>query len=848
MQAPGIEGLKVTDLAGAGPCGNVYAAHDEAGSWYAVKVLHGMAVNRALLAKMTARLEDAGWPQGVMRLISADFSSRPALLVMPWRGGDANVPGDAAGRTLQHRLAEFPGDKSWPVVLELAEALATFHNLQVAHGNLKPGNVFFDDRERVELADWALGNMPGVSQPEYTDAYLYQSPEQLSDPEGYLEEKGYRWDVYSFGVLAYRLVTGIFPRCHDTFSQVAPPPGPIERDTSLHADVQKVARRLMQQPELSWPDEPANEVEAGYRSWIVRCLALNPTSRPATMAEVARGFAEVQERITAENQRDQLLDQRRRSEHRAWRTLFALGATAAVALIMGCLWQFSRSLLAKEKAGRIEDATVLQSKLDSAAVARDQAEKGEAEAKRALAYERDVGLARLAASREIGDRLFEWAMEKGHRRLPPLDGRELRLRRLERYFEDFLDRTASIEALEDERARVKLELAEISLASGDAPAAKKRLESALEAWASRPSDANWRLRIATDRLLLALVCQSKNARNDPATMVAFAEARIALTAIPQTETDASRLQQLIAILDFHEAQLLADAGENAKALEQLMRATQTLNRLVDERPDVAVLRSELANCYLSSSTILEGMGSLGDAREVRNLAAAELVKLLKEKPGDPDLRLDLAGCYGGMAEVAVLSGDVASADKLSAEATELLEGLLRERPDNLEALSRLGAQRWIRAGLLRDRGQNVEAMALMDDGIRMLEGAHASNLKNGTLGYRLALLWWQKGRMLGAAGKPVDEIALITKARDTLIALKQRSEYGVVRNEQLTKSIGYLLGDLGHAQQLAGLREEARSTFLQAAESWEEVVKLLPQSEEAEEALTWCRQRAKDVP
>ena len=63
--------------------------------------------------------------------------------------------------------------------------------------------------------------------------------------------------------------------------------------------------------------------------------------------------------------------------------------------------------------------------------------------------------------------MFEWAMEKGHRNLPPLDGRELRLKRLERYYEDFLTRTANIEELADERARARLQLSEISLAAGD---------------------------------------------------------------------------------------------------------------------------------------------------------------------------------------------------------------------------------------------------------------------------------------------------------------------------------------------------------------------------------------------
>lgn len=842
MEAPRVEGLKILDLVGSGPCGNVYSARDESGTPLAVKLYQSMAINRPLLAKSTARLEAAGWPAGVMPVISADFEARPAVLVMPWFA-DSDGEGQVLPRNLQNRINGFPGERSWPIVLELAGVLATLHDLRVVHANLKPGNVFFDDIERVVVTDWALGNLPGVTHADYTDAYLYQAPEQLRQPEGYLEEAGYRWDVFSFGVLAYRLLTGLFPRCHETFSLVAPAPGEIRKE-GIHADVMKIARNLESQGEVVWPDEAANPVEAGYREWILRCLALDPALRPATMAEVARGLALVEERIAAEAQRATLLDQRRRAERRSSRALFALGFVATVAALLGGLWQLAMFRYKNDRRSHAEEITTLKAEADAAVTAREAAMKSEAEAKKALEYERDVGLARLEASRAIGDHLFEWAMEKGHRRLPPLDGRELRLLRLERYFEDFLRKFADVPALEDERARVRLELAEVCLAKGDAEMAATRLAEALEVWKSRPTDASWKLRIATDRLLLALLLQSKN---DPAAASAFQEARQAFGRVPGAEVDVDRVQQLVAILDFHEAQLLAEQGQDAKALEQLMRATQSLNKLADQRPDVAVLRSELASCYLSSATILEGIGSLGDAREVRMLAAAQLVKLLKEKPGDVSLRLDLAGCYGAMAEAAVLSGDVVSAEDLSNQATALIEALLREQPDNTEALSRLGAQRWIRAGLLRDRGKAAEALKLADDGIRILEGARASDPSNGTVCYRLALLWWQKGRMMGAAGDRAQELDLIAKARDLLVALEEKTEYGLTRSEQLRKSLGYLLGDLGHARTLAGRREEARQAFEQAVVVWQAFTKTQPQSEEAEEALSWCRQRLKET-
>ena len=832
MEASKVDGLELGELVGYGGCGRVYEVEEER----VAKVFDDRAISRQLLEKMTGRLETDGWPAGVIPVISRNFEAKQPFWLTPQMA-------DEAPRSLQMRLGDHPGMGSWKLVRSLARALAGMHQRRVAHGNLKPGNVFLTDDAEALLSDWTMGNMPGVKDFQFTDAVLYQAPEQLRDPSGYLDEAGYRWDVFSFGVLAYRILTGRFPRCHETFDFVAPAAGVIRKD-GIQADLLKIARNLDSQPEVSWPDAAQNALEAGFREWIDRCLPLDPAKRPATMMEVAAGFDAIENKATLAAEREVLTDQRRRAERRAWRTLFFAGTATATAVVLGGLWQLAGSQLIKERRERKDDAKALTVARDSAEAAQSEAEAKMAEAQQALRYEQELSMARLEASRLIGDRLFAWAMEKGNRRLPPLDGRELRLKRLERYFQDFLTRTADISALADERARARLQLSEISLAAGDAPLASKRLGEALAAWAALPMDADLKFRMATNSLLLALLRQ---ANGDAEAGPSFVAARKALAAVSRTEVDAERLDQLLAILDFNEAKLLAARGEDAKALEQLMRATQTLNRIADQRPDAAILRSELAACYLSSATILEGMGSLGDAREVRSLATVELAKLLKEKPGDFPLRLDLAGCYAAMAESTVLSGDIAGAEQLSTEAMKLLDLLVVEQPDNAEAVSRKASQLGLRAGIQRDRGFSAEAMTDYDEGIRMLEGIRASAPGNAMVSYRLALLWWQKGRMLGMAGRRDEEIALIRKARDLLGKLEAGRSAAAPRPEQLQSSGAYLLGDLGHALQLANRKDDAVHAFSDAVGMWESLLASRPKSEEYSEALAWCRQRLGDL-
>jgi len=839
MKLPKMNGLEVLGLIGVGESGRVFGAKDDDGRIWAVKVFEGMAINRGLLARMTLRLEAGGWPEGVMELESADFEGRPACWVMPVYGEMESGGEEPKWRvdTLQHSMEMHPGENTWEMVKAIGNALAAMHTRRVPHGNLKPGNVFFDGSGQVRLADWTMGNMPGITHFDYTDALLYQSPEQLVDSNGYFEEAGYRWDVFAFGVLAYRLLNGAFPRCDETFATVAPAAGETKRE-GIHADAAKIAKNLMNCPDVTWPSEARNDLERGYREWIDKCLELVGESRPLSMVEVMAGFDKVESRVEGEEAREKLMDQRRRAERISRRVIFYAGMATAACFVLGGLWYLTNSQLTHEQGERNREKMLLDAKATEAVDKMVVAVGKKNEAEQAMEYQRDLGLARLEASRLIGDRLFDWAMEKGHRSLPALDGRELRLKRLQRFYEDFLRRTADIKSLEDERARVRLQLAEVALAAGDIDGSAAKLGEAIDGWTGA-MDGEMKLRIGRDALLLALLKQEKS---DADTAGAFVVARNALEEVPAAEVDRVRLEELVAILDFHEAKLLAENGEDGKALEQLMRATQKLNELADARPDAAVLRSELAKCYLSSATILEGIGKLGDAREVRALAAVEMIRLLKEDPRDVNLRLELAGCYGAMAEASVLAGDVGAAEAASGEAMKLLDAVLKERPDSTVAATRKAAQLGLQAGLLRDQGKAEEALKAFEDGIALLE---RQGEPDSLVNYRLALLWWQKGRMLGYDGKKAEELSLLFKSREALRELESVEGDGLLRIEELQRSSAYLLGDLAHALELAKKTDEAKNIYSEAVILWERLLKSRPQSEEYEEGLEWIRQRAK---
>lgn len=839
MELLPAEGLKVLDTIGYGGNGRVFLVEDAQGRKLALKILDSRAVDTAGLVASLEKLSSGGWPEGVLPLVSAELKEEPPFLLMELTGGRA--------ASLQDVDFNEPHPDAPAVARAVARALADMHAKGVTHANLKPGNVFLREHD-VWLADWGMGNvMPDA---EFTDAVLYQPPEQLEDPRYGDGAEMLRRDVYAFGALAFRLLTGRFPRCHATFSKVTPAPGETHKE-GIRADLAKVAGNVRAHAEPEWGDVSPETEE--LRGLVTRCLALDSAARPADMMAVwaeIEGLEETEdveeeepaaaeENVEAPSPRELV-----KTEKVARRAMFAVGSLVVVALGLAGLWRLSVSQLDRTRTERDDQRKQTERLREEAALAVAEAEGRAAKLEQSARYEKELGESRLEASRIIGDRLFDWAMEKGRRSLPALEGREQRLKQLERYYQDLLIRIKDDARLAEENRRVKLQLAEVSIAAGDSAAAESRLSDAMAAWGETPLDDGMRTRLATDSLLLALLRYS---RGEPEAEAAFQSARGKLTALRGDGVDTMRRDQLLAILDYHDAKLLAAKGDDAKALEQLMHATQSLRKLAGERPDAAILRSELAACHLSSASILEGMGNLGDAREVRLLASAELVKLIEKNPKDVSLRLDLAACYGAIAEAALLSGDVASADSMCQSAMKLVDGILIEQPDNTQATAIKAAQLGLRGGMRRDRGATADAMKDIDEGIRLLEAMRATAPGDTLVAYRLALLYWQKGRMIGIAGNRAEEEHLLKSGRAILAKIEGGKNENGPRDEQLRLSSAYLLGDLGHSLHLAGKLDDARKTFNEAIAVWESLNAARAHSEEYSEGLQWCRQRVADL-
>ena len=190
----------------------------------------------------------------------------------------------------------------------------------------------------------------------------------------------------------------------------------------------------------------------------------------------------------------------------------------------------------------------------------------------------------------------------------------------------------------------------------------------------------------------------------------------------------------------------------------------------------------------------------------------------------------------------MLSGDISATETMSKNAVKLLEEVKSQRPEDPDVRSLLASQRWLMSRILRDRGDAPGALSLIDDGILLIEGIAVDGSADPVARYRLALLFWQKGLLLTSADQQEQAIDYQTRSAAILRKLGD-SDYGLVRSEQIRRSLGYVLGDLGHASRLAKKPELAQAAFGEAVSIWSILNRERPQNEEYEECLAWSQQR-----
>lgn len=149
-----------------------------------------------------------------------------------------------------HQNGAFALQQAFPILGALASALDYIHARDILHRDIKPQNIMLKAGQPV-LMDFGIAkrlhNTLSKTPADLLGTVNYMSPEQIqADPE-----IGVASDLYSFGVLAYQILTGQLPFRYGNAGAVLlahinqPPPNPCEVNPHLPPMVGVAVQRML---------------------------------------------------------------------------------------------------------------------------------------------------------------------------------------------------------------------------------------------------------------------------------------------------------------------------------------------------------------------------------------------------------------------------------------------------------------------------------------------------------------------------------------------------------------------------------------------------------------------------
>ncbi len=723
----------------------------------AVKVYKPDALRQEMWRAEYEKLKALDEPPGIVTLYDQG-ETEGGLPYVAMRLMADEVPDHSGwvGRTLQRRIDanDLDSEVRWKLVFEIADILAYLHRQGVVHCDVKPSNVLLTagDEPRPVICDFGQSVEEGFSPEEISGTLLYASPEQLRRDDSKFES----WDVYSFGVTAFQLITGRLPRLNKVREELRSMGGASLLETMVglysNADALKASldRELIPllfqeaieaEREIDFPAEVEGSIRKAEMAVVLRCLALkgDPNTRYSSMTAVVEAFREVKHRRAGE------VERRKKT---IYATLMVFGLIAAG--LAG--WQWLRAETSRERAEHFgnraaESATEQKRLAGEAQRQRDEAELqatiAEAEKEKALESERVALLARTTAEKLINNMLYDLK-----NRLEPLGRLDLLDRAsedIETYFDE-LPESQRNKGSERGRSAMLIYRGEVAMALGHYGRAERVLLEAKE------------VRVE----LLNQFPESLQRKRD----LSVAAERLGDVRVLQGNLDGAEK-------DYRECLDLRDVGSDQ------LTVSGNDYRNDDRNEGIAGYRSvrDSAVAQLKLSDVLARKGRFPESQEAANAGLGQFRALADLNPGDFRAKRDLGGALLQCGDLSRHEGKPEDALKYYQEGASLLGEFVSRAPrsdtlirQNYSAcLTRL-------AEWYADQGESGRATEYFEEALPMVEELARLDPENLDWTRNLALLHSRRGELQLAMGQLESSEGYFRKSVDLFERLTEHEE------------------------------------------------------------------------